>query len=78
MTSIDLQHDHMLYKIVYLVTVIQYKYMYVHVVFDINCIEINGFLSFFKCVPSLCFQLHMITHPRYDNIVLNVNLSSET
>ena len=45
MTSIDHQHDHLLYKIVYLVTVIQYRYMYVHGVFDVDCIEINGFKS---------------------------------
>ena len=55
MTSIDHQHDHLLYKIVYLVTVIQYRYMYVHVVFDVNCNEINGFKGFLKCVASLCF-----------------------
>ena len=54
MTSIDHQHDHLLYKIVYLVTVIQYRYMYVHVVFDVNCIEINGLIFFLNVLlPSV-------------------------
>ena len=46
MTSIDHQHDHLLYKILYLVTLIQYRYMYVYVVFDVNCIEINRLKGF--------------------------------
>ena len=54
MTSIDHQHDHLLFKIVYLVTVIQDRYMYVRVVFDVNCIEINGFTSFLNVLlPSV-------------------------
>ena len=57
MTSIEDQHDHLLYKMLYLVPLIQYRYMYVHIVFHVNCIEINGLKSFY--VASLCFQLHI-------------------
>ena len=76
MISIDHQHDYLLYKILHFVTLIQYRYMYVHVVFDVNCIEIKRIKKFFeKCVASLCFQLHMISHPRYDNVLLSESLN---